>query len=113
MEKQWPSTQSSEQEPPAAQQPKGEAGADGAQKEWREVVVQELETAKHGSPGRKFPVKAVYSKGDMKVTVFDTTPDHDVCMKISYKGRAEISDFNDQTQRVLCWPGSAQSLVRT
>ena len=52
------------------------------------MVVQDLETAKRNSPGRKLPVKAVYSKGDMKVTVFDATPDHDVYMKISYKGKA-------------------------
>ena len=89
MEKQrHPLPQSSEQEWLEDQQPKGEAGTDEAQKEWREVVVQDLETAKHGSPGRKLPVKAVYSKGDMKVTVFDATPDHDVYMKISYKGKA-------------------------
>ena len=82
------SPQSPEQEWLEDQQPKGEAGTDGAQKEWREVVVQDLETAKRNSPGRKLPVKAVYSKGDMKVTVFDATPDHDVYMKISYKGKA-------------------------
>lgn len=34
------------------------------------------------------PVKAVYSKGDMKVTVFDATPDRDVYMKISCRGVA-------------------------
>lgn len=70
MEKQRrPLPQSSEQEWLENQQSQGEAGADGAPREWREVVVQDLETAKHGSPGRKLPVKAVYSKGDMKVTV--------------------------------------------
>ena len=30
----------------------------------------------------------VYSKGDMKVTVFDTTPDRDVYMRISCRGVA-------------------------
>lgn len=88
MKEQWRSPQPSEQEPPAAQQSEGEAGTDVDSKEWREVVVQDLETAKHGSPGRKLPVKAVYSKGDMEVTVFDATPDRDVYMRISYKGRA-------------------------
>jgi len=89
MEKQRrPLPQSPEQEWPEDQQPKGEAGTDEAQEEWREVVVQDLETAKHGSPGRKLPVKAVYSKGDMKVTVFDATPDRDVYMRISCRGVA-------------------------
>lgn len=86
MKEQWHS--SPEQEWLEDQQSQGEAGTDGAQKEWREVVVQDLETAKHGSPGRKLPVKAVYSKGDMKVTVFDTTPDRDVYMRISCRGVA-------------------------
>lgn len=80
--------QSSEQEWLEDQQPQGEAGTDGAPREWREVVVQDLETAKHGSPGRKPPVKAVYSKCDMKVTVFDATPDRDVYMRISCRGVA-------------------------
>ena len=89
MKEQWRSSpQPLEQEWLEDQQPKGEAGTDEAQEEWREVVVQDLETVKHGSPGRKLPVKAVYSKGNMKVTVFDATPDHDVYMKISYKGKA-------------------------
>lgn len=89
MKEQWRSSQQSlEQEWLEDQQSKGEAGTDGAPREWREVVVQDLETAKHGSPGRKPPVKAVYSKGDMKVTVFDATPDRDVYMKISCRGVA-------------------------
>ncbi|WLD46869.1 hypothetical protein [Candidatus Nanosynbacter lyticus] len=89
MEKQRrPLPQSPEQEWLEDQQSQGEAGTDGTPREWREVVVQDLETAKRDSPGRKPPIKAVYSAGDMKVTVFDATPDHDVCMKISYKGKA-------------------------
>ena len=86
MKEQWRSLP--EQERLEDQQPKGEAGTDGAQKEWREVVVQDLETAKHGSPGRKLPVKVVYSKGGMKVTVFDATPARDVYMRISCRGVA-------------------------
>lgn len=86
MKEQWHS--SPEQEWLEDQQSQSKAGTDGAPRKWREVVVQDLETVKHGSPGRKLPVKAVYSKGDMKVTVFDATPDHDVYMKISYKGKA-------------------------
>lgn len=62
------------------------------------MVVQDLETAKHGPPGRKLPVKAVYSKGDMKVTVFDTTPDRDVYMRISCRGVARnMSTWGEST----------------
>jgi hypothetical protein len=86
MKEQWHS--SPEQEWSEDQQSQSKAGTDGAPRKWREVVVQDLETAKHGSPGRKLPVKAVYSKGDMKVTVFDTTPDRDVYMRISCRGVA-------------------------
>jgi|GEM_PF-1632199 hypothetical protein len=89
MKEQWRSSpQPREQEPPAAQQSEGEAGTDVDSKEWREVVVQDLETAKHSLPGRKLPVKAVYSKGDMEVTVFDATPDRDVYMRIPCRGVA-------------------------
>ena len=86
MKEQWHS--SPEQEWLEDQQSQSKAGTDGAPRKWREVVVQDLETAKHGSPGRKPPVKAVYSKGDMKVTVFGTTPDRDVYMRISRRGVA-------------------------
>ncbi|QJU07569.1 hypothetical protein FBF29_02550 [Candidatus Saccharibacteria bacterium oral taxon 488] len=86
MKEQWHS--SPEQEWLEDQQSQSKAGTDGAPRKWREVVVQDLETAKHGSPGRKPPVKAVYSKGDMKVTVFGTTPDRDVYMRISCRGVA-------------------------
>lgn len=84
MKEQWHS--SPEQEWLEDQQSQSKAGTDGAPRKWREVVVQDLETAKHGSPGRKLPVKAIYSKGDMKVTVFDATPDRDVYMRISCRG---------------------------
>ena len=89
MEKQRrPLPQSSEQEWLENQQSQGDAGTDEAQKKWREVVVQDLETAKRNSHGRKLPVEAIYSKGDMKVTVFDATPDRDVYMRISCRGVA-------------------------
>ena len=86
MKEQWHS--SPEQEWLEDQQSQSKAGTDGAPRKWREVVVQDLETVKRNSPGRKLPVKAVYSKGDMKVTVFDTTPDRDVYMRISCRGVA-------------------------